>query len=73
LPKNQEINVSKLMTAVHNLLLNDGILKMPIPTQGGKTMENEETGVMVLDEGIEESAENMEACCSASVAKARAA
>jgi len=27
-------------------------------------MENEESGVMVLDEGIEESAENMMACCS---------
>ncbi len=26
-------------------------------------MENEESGVMVLDEGIEESAENVEACC----------
>ena len=36
-------------------------------------MENEESGVMVLDEGIEESAEDMEACCSASALKSRAA
>jgi hypothetical protein len=34
-------------------------------------MENEESGVMVLNEGIEESAENMEACCPSSVIKAR--
>jgi len=26
-------------------------------------MENEESGVMVLDEGIEESAENLSPCC----------
>ena len=26
-------------------------------------MENEESGVMVLDEGIDESAENLEVCC----------
>jgi len=36
-------------------------------------MENQETGVMVLDEGIEESVENMEACCPVSALKARAA
>jgi hypothetical protein len=34
-------------------------------------MENEESGVMVLDEGIEETAENLSGCCSAAVAKAR--
>jgi putative radical SAM-modified peptide len=27
-------------------------------------MENEESGVIVLDEGIEESAENTMACCT---------
>jgi hypothetical protein len=34
-------------------------------------MGNEESGVMVLDDGIEESAETMSGCCSASVTKAR--
>jgi len=34
-------------------------------------MEAEESGVMVLDEGIEESLENLAQCCSGSVAKAR--
>ena len=34
-------------------------------------MENENSDVMVLDEGIEESFENMEQCCSAASAKAR--
>lgn len=34
-------------------------------------MEAEESGVMVLDEGIEESLENLEQCCSQASAKAR--
>jgi len=36
-------------------------------------MENEESGVMVLDEGIEESAENLEVCCTTGPKIARAA
>jgi hypothetical protein len=34
-------------------------------------MENEESGVMVLDDGIEESAENMMGCCSSGPRTAR--
>jgi hypothetical protein len=34
-------------------------------------MEIEESCVMVLDDGIEESAETLSVCCSTSVAKAR--
>jgi hypothetical protein len=44
---------------------------MPIPAKGGKCMENEESGVMVLYDVNEESAENMSACCSVGATKAR--
>jgi hypothetical protein len=36
-------------------------------------MENDESGVMILDEGIEESAENLEYCCSSGPKMARTA
>jgi hypothetical protein len=34
-------------------------------------MGNEESGVLVLDDGIEEAAESLSGCCSAAVSKAR--
>jgi putative radical SAM-modified peptide len=36
-------------------------------------MEYEESDVIVLDEGIEESAENMSACCSSGIKRAAVA
>jgi hypothetical protein len=40
---------------------------------GGKFMENEETGVMILDKGIEEFAETLLACCTSGKLRAKTA